>query len=211
VSDYTSPSGARFDPLRTLTRADIGFNTDDGVIRLHLKTHKTDTHHRGTDVYLADDGTRTSAYALLTDYIAVWDATHRDPGLPLFITTTGVYVTRTIISNALKAAAAHHGIDPTYISSHSIRIAAAQALADTGMPDYMIQAAGRWASCAFQTYTRHSVRRVHAVGGVLNLHHGHHRAASPRPTPRAASPPARLSTTTGRPRHPAPPSTSARL
>ena len=40
------------------------------------------------------------------------------------------------------------------MTSHSLRIGAATAAGKKGLPDYLLRAAGRWRSSAFQRYVR---------------------------------------------------------
>eukprot|EP01035_Chromulina_nebulosa_P023196 gene23196-30068_t len=74
----------------------------------------------------------------------------------------------------LKNLATAMGLDPGRISSHSLRIGGAAALAAAGMPDYVIMNMGRWRSLAFLTYIRKSAemfenaRNALARGDLLN-------------------------------------------
>jgi hypothetical protein len=45
--------------------------------------------------------------------------------------------------------AIYFSLDPTRISSHSLRIGGASALAAAGVPDYIILDMGRWKSLVF--------------------------------------------------------------
>jgi len=51
-------------------------------------------------------------------------------------------------------------LDPTRISSHSLRIGGASALAAAGVPDYLIMDMGRWRSLTFLTYVRRSTQML---------------------------------------------------
>ena len=46
------------------------------------------------------------------------------------------------------------GLDPEVISTHSLRIAGASALANRVVPDHVIQSVGQWKSLAFLAYIR---------------------------------------------------------
>ena len=54
----------------------------------------------------------------------------------------------------MKRVALAVDLDPAVISTHSLRIAGASALANRGVPDHVIQSVGRWKSLTFLAYTR---------------------------------------------------------
>ena len=50
------------------------------------------------------------------------------------------------------------GLEPEVISTHSLRIAGASALANRFVPDHVTQSVGRWKSLAFLAYIRLAAR-----------------------------------------------------
>ena len=50
--------------------------------------------------------------------------------------------------------AIHFSLNPTRVSSHSLRIGGASALTAAGVSDYIILDMGRWKSFAFLAYVR---------------------------------------------------------
>jgi len=64
----------------------------------------------------------------------------------------------TYFNLCLKQLALLCNLDPTGISSHSLRIGGASALAAAGVPDYLIMDMGRWRSLTFLTYVRRSIQ-----------------------------------------------------
>ena len=58
----------------------------------------------------------------------------------------------------LKRVALAVGLDPAVISTHSLRITGASALANRGVPDHVIRSVGRWKSLAFLAYIRLAAR-----------------------------------------------------
>jgi hypothetical protein len=58
------------------------------------------------------------------------------------------------VNRVLKDGAILFGFDPDKISSHSLRIGGASALAAAGAPSWVIQLTGRWKSLAFLMYIR---------------------------------------------------------
>jgi len=58
------------------------------------------------------------------------------------------------LNNQLKALATLYNFDPTRVSSHSLRVGGASALAAAGVPEYVIKEMGDWRSLAFLAYLR---------------------------------------------------------
>jgi hypothetical protein len=71
------------------------------------------------------------------------------------------------MGNALKNLAVRHGIDPTRVTSHSLRYGGASALAAANGPTYLIQKLGRWKSLAFLRYIKMSEELLHHAQQVL--------------------------------------------
>ena len=169
VSEYTSRSTSAFDPLRTLLRGDVVVHPD--FIRLELRHTKTDTiSQRGQVVYIFNHPGVHSAYTMLLRYVHT--TAHRTADMPLFMTDAtpsrnAFYITRHIINTVLRRQAAVIGLDPTYLSSHSLRIGGATALADADVADRDIQFAGRWRSDVFLRYIRVSLRRLSHIASAV--------------------------------------------
>ena len=72
-----------------------------------------------------------------------------------FLTWQGRFrLTSGKFNKLLKRVALAVGLDPQVISTHSLRIAGASALANRGFPDHVIQSVGRYKSLAFPAYIR---------------------------------------------------------
>ena len=54
----------------------------------------------------------------------------------------------------LKCVSLGVGLDPDVMSTHSLRIEGALALANRGVPNHVTQSTGRWKSLAFLAYIR---------------------------------------------------------
>ena len=89
-----------------------------------------------------------------------------------FLTWQGRYrLTYAKFNAKLKFIAEAVGLDPRVISTHSLRIAGASALAAKGVPDHVIQCLGRWKSLAFLAYIRLSTMAYNeAVDKLCDLH-----------------------------------------
>jgi hypothetical protein len=64
--------------------------------------------------------------------------------------------------------AVYFKLDPTRISSHSLRIGGASALAAAGVPDYIILDMGRWKSLAFLAYVRRTTQMFEVARYALS-------------------------------------------
>ena len=63
-------------------------------------------------------------------------------------------MTPQVYNASLKDLAKLYGFDPSRVSSHSLRVGGASALAAAGLPEYLIKEMGSWRSNAFLTYLR---------------------------------------------------------
>ena len=64
--------------------------------------------------------------------------------------------------------AVYFKLDQTRISSHSLRIGGASALAAAGVLDYIILDMGRWKSLAFSAYVRRTTQMFEVAHYVLS-------------------------------------------
>ena len=69
----------------------------------------------------------------------------------------------------LKKVAVSFGFKKKGFSSHSLRIAGASALANAGVPDYIIQKTGRWKSLTFLQYIRLAHNAISIMSKVSTL------------------------------------------
>ena len=170
VSEYTSASMSSFVYGSTLKRCDIVVH--DRFIRLDLHHTKTDVMNQGQFVYIYNHPGPFSAYSIFLKYLR--DTAHRPAGSPVFMMDAvdarpQRYITRHIINACLKMKGAAMGMDVTYLSSHSLRIGGATALADAGVPDRDIQFAGRWRSDTFLRYIRVSLSRLSSIAEAVYI------------------------------------------
>ena len=163
VSEYTTVAQSTYRPQTTLLRQHVSFDAAGRYARIHLVTSKTDRHFTGADVYLYNDTATnaTSGYRALVEYFLA--TPHHRADQPLFTLANGKFVTRQLVNTRLKQLARRHGLDPSNVSSHSLRITGARHLADAGLPDHVIQLAGRWTSGCFAKYIRHGLPRAQAI------------------------------------------------
>jgi site-specific recombinase XerD len=109
-------------------------------------------------------------------YLA-WADTHGAlPDAPLFFTSrsaSGAFniLTREAVSEALKSCASQSGLNPIYISSHSLRVGGAMQLASRGIALDFIRQRGRWSQLGFSDialmYTRMDSLRLKAMSSAM--------------------------------------------
>ena len=140
---------------------------------------KNDTKHKGNRLNfgLSDRLDANQVYCITTK---LWDfATAAKPvqGRSFFFIPAIKWTLKPRYFNlCLRQLAIINKMDPARVSSHSLRIGGASALAAAGMPDYVIMDMGRWRSLAFLAYIRKSVemfeaaRNALARGDLLNAH-----------------------------------------
>jgi hypothetical protein len=89
-------------------------------------------------------------------------------GAPFFLSPVGFPVLTHLSFNAkMKAIAPLFSLDPSRVSSHSLRAGAATQLAGAGVPDYVIKNFGNWSSDAFLGYVRASTNIYSNVHDIL--------------------------------------------
>lgn len=89
---------------------------------------------------------------------------------PLFTLHSGQYLTRAILTRQLRHLLEATGLSTeqaSQYSSHSLRIGAATTAAEAGLPSWLIQAAGRWRSSAYQHYIRSPKKALLRVAPAL--------------------------------------------
>ena len=151
ASEFCSPSTHSFDPSRTLCHSDLTFLPFSANLR--IKASKTDQFHKTSTVTIGSTNTSTCPVAALKKYLLFITA---QPHKPLFRFLDGTYLTRDSFTIHLRSLLQSLGVDPATYASHSFRIGAATTAAAAGLPDWQIQAMGRWSSDCYTRYIRTS-------------------------------------------------------
>ena len=144
-SEFTAPSSSSILPS-TLMFYHVTFTYAPHTARLFLPMSKTDPYGSGASVILfALNSPFCPVSALATFYRA-----HPTSRGPLFTFAAGGFLTRSHVAAVLAV------VFPSQpaLNTHSFRIGGASALAAAGVPDYIIQAMGRWTSDSFLRYVR---------------------------------------------------------
>jgi hypothetical protein len=90
----------------------------------------------------------------LTEVLLKWAVRSKPLNDQPFFSCGSYRLTPAALNKWLADVAKVNGLDPSRISSHSLRIGGASALAAANVPDYLIQRMGRWNSLAFLQYVR---------------------------------------------------------
>lgn len=131
---------------------------------------KNDTAHKGNRIHfgLADLSDPNQVYCITSKLWEYAKASHPVRGRSFFLIPTLQWTLKPPYFNVcLQKLAVAYGLDPRRVSSHSLRIGGASALAAAGVPDYVIQDMGRWKSLAFLTYVRKSTEMFEVARSAL--------------------------------------------
>lgn len=133
------------------TRSAIQFLTfqDHLVMRYTVSKSKTNCH--GFQLHLGCSGNPICALCVMHSFITIFPS---HPSHHLFTTSAGCPLTYQLYNELLKETAARAGLDPSTISSHSLRAGAATQAAQSGFLGHEIQRLGRWRSQAYSVYMR---------------------------------------------------------
>ena len=145
-SEYSCPSSSTFSAA-SLLGAHLSFAPDNSAASLFLPKSKTDRFARGAHISLF------AVPSPLCPVSALWHFSRirrYSAGLPLFTLDDGHFLTRDLVVSVLRSA---FPTEPN-LNTHSFRIGGASALAEAGVPEYVIQAMGRWSSDSFLRYIR---------------------------------------------------------
>ena len=149
ASELCAPGSHSFDPARTLCLADLTITSSS--VHILIKASKTDPFRTTCTITLGETRTSTCPVAALRKYL---HCTHLSPGTPLFQFRDRSFLTRTSLTAHLRSLLRSSGTDPATFASHSFRIGAATTAAAAGLPDWQIQALGRWTSDCYMRYIR---------------------------------------------------------
>jgi len=141
ASELCSPTARTFDPTATLCHADLTLAAT--AAQLLIKASKTDPFRVTCTVTIGATHTSTCPVSALHHYLP-FRSTHTSR--PLFVFDNGSYLTRTSLTSHLRSLLLAAGLDPDIYASHSFRIGAATTAAAASLPDWQIQALGRWSS-----------------------------------------------------------------
>ncbi|XP_073246070.1 uncharacterized protein [Porites lutea] len=145
----------KFNIQSHLTRSDVHFypNIVQPVsFEVVIKKSKTDPFRETAKLTIAKSNSTVCAVTALRDYLLQTNPSGATQ--PLFQFSDGRHLTRSSLTNNLRALLKVCGLDSTCYASHSFRIGAATTAGAAGLPDWLIKVLGRWKSDAYQSYIR---------------------------------------------------------
>ena len=150
--EITVPSLTSFDSSRHLAWGDVAVDSLDNpqMLKIHLKTSKTDQLRRGADVYVGRTDCPICPITAVLHYMALRGSTAGS----FFIFKDGTPLTKSIFTARVREALRSLGYPEENFAGHSFRIGAATAAASAGIEDSVIRTMGRWSSSAFLAYIR---------------------------------------------------------
>ena len=174
------PSAGCFDAGMHLTFDDVAVDNlqSPSMLRVRLKTSKTDPFRRGVDVFVDRTDNDLCPVSAVLAYMV---KRGKGPG-PFFAFRDGSPLTRPRLVSEVKRALSRAGVDHVQYSGHSFRSGAATTAAERGVEDSVIKMLGRWKSSAYQLYVRTPRAQLAAISKQLS--HGGRRPAAEEP-PRA--------------------------
>ena len=152
----------RSSELLALSRSDI-IRTEEAY-RIRIRQSKTDPFRAGATICLSPvAGDLLCPVAALDQLLASMSYSN---GL-LFRFQSGSPMTRPKLNHLIQVLSSLSGVHPASYSSHSFRIGATSTAAAAGLPDWKIQALGRWASECYRRYIRLPTSETNSITAIL--------------------------------------------
>ena len=165
--EFTTQHLRCYEKGRHLLRRDIIMSKNH--FSLLIKGSKTDPFGTTAKIVVAATGTPTCPVQAMRIFLRA-TSDHLPAARPLFTLTTRNYLTRQVLTDRIRSLLQTTGLTPaqaSHYSSHSLRIGAATEAAAAGLPDWLIQTAGRWRSDAYKRYIRGPKRALLTVAPAL--------------------------------------------
>lgn len=146
AGELTVPSDNSFDESCHLSFRDVAVDslTNPKILKVRLKTSKTDPFRVGVDIFVGRTGTQLCPVAAVLAYMT---ARGPEPG-QFFTFADGKSLTRARFVARVREALREANVDYSPYSGHSFRIGAATTAARKGISDATIKMLGRWKSSA---------------------------------------------------------------
>ena len=169
-AEFTVPNLASYVPAIHLGVADVAVDSHSSpsCLRLRIKASKTDPFRKGCFVHIGKGQDPLCAICSVLAYLTL----RGDASGPLFLFRDGRPLSRALLTSWLRGILSAAGIQGNF-SSHSFRIGAATVAARNGIPDYQIQALGRWTSSAYLSYIRTPAESLSRLSKQLSLPAAH--------------------------------------
>lgn len=135
-------------------------------VTITIRQSKTDPFRRGCDVHIGESGRSVCAVRAVKNYMAARQRTPRREDA-LLIDLQGRPLRRERFTATLQRCLIGTVPEARRYTAHSFRIGAATSAAQNGVPDWLIQASGRWTSDCFRIYTRTHPAQLRDVARAL--------------------------------------------
>ena len=165
AGEMTTPDEGGYDPGVHLSYGDVALDDprQPSFVRISIKQSKTDPFRRGVQLFVGRTGSDLCPVGALLSYLQCRGSA---PG-PLFVFTSGQYLSRKRFVELVRAALARTELDQQKYCGHSFRIGAASTAASKGIEDSIIKTLGRWESTAYLRYVRIPREQLTGYAGVL--------------------------------------------
>ena len=153
----------RSNELLALTRNDISRTGEGYDVKIRLS--KTDPFRAGVTICLRPTGDSSLCPVAALDHLLM--QVPPGPTQPILQLQGGSKLSRSKLNSLIRDLASRCGIPPERYSTHSFRIGAASTAAAAGIPEWKIQALGRWTSGCYMRYVRLPASETDAVAATL--------------------------------------------
>ena len=151
LSELLPSTLAAFDPLRSLTRADVW--VADGKLKVRVKHAKNMQLYNQSRMVILSPSPSATLCLLAAVRLVLRHMPTKTPSQPMFVFPQSVRpVPASYARRRWTTVLKHLGMDPATHTMHSNRKTAATAAYDEGCLEPQIQNFGGWASKAYQTY-----------------------------------------------------------
>ena len=141
LGELLSPTNMKYDASFHLSFEDVAVDShwSPSLVKIHLKTSKTDQERKGADVYVGKTGDILCPVSALLAYLPVRGAL---PG-PLFQLQDRTPLTKDYFIQKFRAALTSIGLKASQYAGHSFRIGAATTGAERGHRRFINQSYGK--------------------------------------------------------------------
>ena len=151
-----SSSNSNNDAMLSLEDVAINSWDDTTIVHLTLLHSNSEIFGVGVTIHLGRTGDLLCPVSALLAYLA-----RRPPtSSPLFLLKSGQPLSKQRLISTVHNTLGLAGVDVGRFNGHSLRIRAATAAAQAGLPDSTIEQLGRWMSAAFTCYLRPPVQFI---------------------------------------------------
>ena len=173
MGELTTPDDTNYYTQKRLSVGDITIDShcNPTVLRIFLKTSKTDCEFKGVHIFVGKTGDDLCPVAAVTAFLAIRG---NSPG-PMFQFKDRTLSTKQRFIFHIRSALQSAGIDPTQYAGHSFRIGAATTAADVNGNSY--RARTNWPKLntlkLYYTWTD-LLPHIQAYAVVMSVHSLHH-------------------------------------